>query len=128
MNDLTPHPLSLKGNYDPAYWAARRATFCEDWAEAERAVAALDDLYFIRAGNAVKIGRTRKIWPRLASMQVGNHEQLNCLLVLRGRGQEEKEWHSRFHRHHIRGEWYRWNPKLAKEIAALQRAARDDAA
>lgn len=124
----SPHPLSLLANHDPEYWSARRATFCEDWAEAERAVAALDHLYFIQAGNAVKIGRTCKLENRITSMQVDNHEQLNCLLVLRGRGHEEKEWHRRYSRQNIRGEWYRLTPTLKKEIEALQRAAWDDAA
>lgn len=124
----SPHPLSILANHDPAYWRERRRTFVEDWKAAEEAVKALDHLYFIQAGNAVKIGRTRNLVPRLSTIQVGNHEYLNCLLVLRSRGYEEKEWHRRYSRQHIRGEWYRLSPTLKKEIEALQRAAWDDAA
>lgn len=104
-------------------------TFVEDWKAAEAAVAARGTLYFIQAGKAaVKIGRSCKLLARQSSMQVDNHERLNCLLALHGRGHEEKEWHERYKRQRIHGEWYRLTPTLKKEIEALQRAARDDTA
>ena len=120
-----PHPLSLLANHDPEYWAERRRTFSEDWRAAKWAVerdlaAKRGDLYFIRAGNRIKIGRTVNIANRLSKMQADNHEDLCCLLVLRGRGHEEGEWHKRFVGDRIRGEWFRATPDLGAAIAWLR--------
>jgi hypothetical protein len=71
-----------------------------------------DDLYFVRAGDALKIGRTTNIAARLAKMQVDNHEELNCLLLARGQGLAERAWHRHLRAHRIRGEWFRWTPEI----------------
>lgn len=85
-------------------------------------LARLGDLYFIRAANAVKIGHTVNIVNRLGKMQADNHEELDCILLLRGRGHEEPQWHERFTHCHIRGEWFRWTA----DLEAAVRAARDE--
>lgn len=76
-----------------------------------------DDLYFIQCGDAVKIGRAKDVWVRLANMQANNPVELNCLCRLPNRGWEERQWHERFAHLLIRGEWYRWVPEIAKAIA-----------
>lgn len=103
-----------------AFFLECRRTFSEDWKEAEEAVAAMraakGDLYFIRAGKAVKIGRTHGIVERLRNMQANNHEELDCLLLLKGKGHEERDWHSRFKTDHIRGEWFRWSARMERAV------------
>ncbi len=87
------------------------------WKEAKIAwerekMLAKGDLYFIRAGDAVKIGRTRDVAARVRNIQANNHEEVDCLVVLKGRGHEEKVWHQQFRDGHIRGEWFRWSPEI----------------
>lgn len=96
---------------------------CEEAVAAERR-AAKGDLYFIRAGDAVKIGRTIDIVNRLGKMQADNHEKLDCLLLLRGQGHVEAEWHKRFERQRIRGEWFRWTSELHAAIIDAREMAR----
>jgi hypothetical protein len=95
--------------------------FATSWSEAEAAYAqekldALGHLYFIRAGNAVKIGRTVNIVNRLGKMQADNHEELDCILLLNGRGQDEALWHKTFSRLRIRGEWFARTAELVETI------------
>lgn len=105
--------------------------FCRNWKLAEEAAAEAranappGDLYFVRAGNAVKIGRTVNVANRLRKMQADNHEELNCILVLPGRGCDEQQWHRRFRLAHIRGEWFAWGLAIetAVEIARTERLA-----
>jgi hypothetical protein len=80
-----------------------------------------DYLYFAQCGDAVKIGRTRNIEIRMANMQVQNPQLVDCLCSLTGRGHEEKEWHAMFAADLIRGEWFRWTPRLAKAIDDARR-------
>lgn len=98
-----------------------RETFVEDWKAAELAVAreieeAKGDLYFIRCDHAVKIGHTRNIANRLGNMQVNSPHEIDCLLLLKGRGRDEKKWHRRFAGARIRGEWFRLTPELEAAI------------
>lgn len=122
LSEIMAPELPIGSPERAAYFAELSKTFCEDWkaaeeaAEAER-IAKKGDLYFIRAGcRAVKIGRTVNIVNRLGKMQADNHEELDCLLVLRGQGHLEADWHRRFKGFHIRGEWFRWTPELHAAI------------
>jgi hypothetical protein len=81
-----------------------------------------DDLYFIRAADAVKIGRTVDVWNRLKKMQADNAAELECVCRLPNKGREEKDWHERFAHLRIRGEWFRWVPEIAKAIAETRTA------
>jgi hypothetical protein len=110
-------------------FAQFRETFVEDWKAAEVAVARdrlirKGDLYFIRCGDAVKIGRTTNIVQRLANMQVNNPHEIDCLLLLKGQGKEEGRWHKRFKHHRVRGEWFRWAPDLEAARAKDRSAKR----
>lgn len=110
-----------------AFFKETRRTFAEDWKVAELAVArereiAKGDLYFIQCGDAVKIGRTTNIVNRLGNMQVNSPHEINCLLLLKGRGREERDWHQRFAGERIRGEWFRLSPDLERTIAEERQA------
>jgi hypothetical protein len=124
---VAPH-LPVGSPEREALFARLRKTFCEDWKEAEESLkrerARKGDLYFIRAGSAVKIGRTINVVNRLAKMQADNHEELDCVLVLRGRGHEEPEWHKRFRSAHIRGEWFRWTEPLEGAVMVARELQR----
>jgi hypothetical protein len=74
------------------------------------------DLYFIRAGDAVKIGHAADVFKRMVNMQANNHLELDCICRLRGRGHEERSWHSFFRANHIRGEWFEWTPAMQRAI------------
>jgi len=117
---VAPH-LPIGSPERAAFFRESRRTFSEDWEAAERAVVreamiAKGDLYFVRAGDAVKIGHTANIVNRLGKMQADNHEKLDCLVLLRGRGHEEKRWHKDFAATHIRGEWFLWSPELERAM------------
>jgi hypothetical protein len=104
-----------------AFFGLARKTFAEDWKAAELALAraneiAKGDLYFIQCDHAVKIGRTTNIVNRLANMQVNSPHEINCLLLLKGQGKNEKAWHKRFAELRIRGEWFRLTEELEAAI------------
>jgi hypothetical protein len=102
-----------------------RETFAEDWAAAERAVERerrekLGDLYFVTAGDAVKIGRTTNFGTRLRHIQAHNHEHVECVVLLKGEGWRERGYHRRFRGHHLRGEWFERCPEIEAEIERLR--------
>ena len=73
-------------------------------------------VYFIRSGNAVKIGISFEPRKRLSNMATGNHGKLELLGMMKGGGKKEKALHSKFHKHHKKGEWFRWVPEIADYI------------
>jgi hypothetical protein len=84
---VAPH-LPIGSPERSAFFREVRRTFAEDWKAAEEAerqerITKAGDLYFIRAGDAVKIGRTTNIVKRLHNMQTNNHEEIDCLLLLK---------------------------------------------
>ena len=68
------------------------------------------DLYFILDAprGAVKIGRANKPERRLRELQTGCANRLELLLVFRGEGEREKEFHERFAEWRLEGEWFRY--------------------
>lgn len=83
-----------------------------------------DELYFIRAGDVVKIGHAKCSWRRMASMQADNHLELDCICLLAGRGHEERAWHAYFRSVRVRGEWFQWVPEIATAIALAKQDRR----
>jgi hypothetical protein len=107
-----------------ALFAELRKTFVEDWAAAERSLKEeqrrqFGDLYFVAAGNAVKIGRTTNFGTRLRHIQAHNHENVECLALLKGEGWRERDLHRRFKDCHLRGEWFERCPEIEAEIERL---------
>jgi hypothetical protein len=92
-----------------------------DPAELLADLSSIDDLYFIRAGDAVKIGRAVGVFERMVNMQSNNHLELDCICRLPGRGHEERQWQMYFRDIWIRGEWFDWMPEVADAIECARR-------
>lgn len=73
-------------------------------------------IYFIKAGEAIKIGFSTSTSDRLSSLQVAHPEKLQLLGDIEGTEAEESRWHAQFRHLHIRGEWFRAEADLAREI------------
>lgn len=83
-------------------------------------------IYFIRAGEFVKIGRTRDVRRRIETLQIGNPHKLVLLGLVIG-WQNETEYHDRFCRSHFRGEWFRFTKDI-QEFAKTDLQSFNDAA
>jgi hypothetical protein len=66
-------------------------------------------IYFIQSGQygPIKIGYTDNLEKRLRSLQTGNHDDLRLIYSMPGERDDEKALHTKFAKHHIRGEWFR---------------------
>jgi len=73
-------------------------------------------VYFIRAGDAIKIGHSTRLTARLKALQTGTHHSLVLLAKAPGAVQLEREYHDRFRRWHIQGEWFKASRPLLYEI------------
>lgn len=70
-------------------------------------------IYFIRAGDMVKIGFTRSDpRRRVAALQTGNAEHLRLLTYIAGHSKMETELHDLLRDHRVRGEWFRWTAEV----------------
>jgi hypothetical protein len=84
-------------------------------------------VYFIQAGGPngpVKIGKADDPIQRLRDLQVGNHEPLRLIHVVRGGVEREADIHGMFKPLSGRKEWFRFSSKMLKvpefETAPLQ--------
>lgn len=85
-------------------------------ADVARASADETFIYFLRAGEFVKIGRS-KLWKeRMAHMQIGSPYTIVPLLVLIGDAAHERKLHSRFRADRYRGEWFHMSPTISAFI------------
>lgn len=82
-------------------------------------------VYFIRSGDAIKIGFTVNVALRLSTLQSGNPNVLELLGAVRGSVEDERRTHEMFSRLHIRGEWFREHPAILEYVAASDRQRRD---
>ncbi|TPM53286.1 GIY-YIG nuclease family protein [Mesorhizobium sp. B2-2-4] len=73
-------------------------------------------IYFMKAGNAVKIGRSANLRSRFKSLQTGSAEEARIVKVLPGGKRREKEFHKRFSEYRLRGEWFDLRGALAKYL------------
>lgn len=76
-------------------------------------------IYFIQAGvdGPIKIGVTNNVSARLATHQIGNHEELQVLCAIPSSGPgHERALHKSFARHHIRGEWFHPSPEILRIV------------
>lgn len=71
-------------------------------------------VYFIRAGEdgPVKIGTTESVQDRLKLLQVGNHLPLRVIRMMEGGRKAEAALHRKFAEHHIRAEWFHFQPEM----------------
>lgn len=63
-------------------------------------------IYFIQAGETIKIGITRNLETRLKSLQVGNAHELIVLKTIDGTKQTEELIHHHFRDYNMNGEWF----------------------
>ena len=83
-----------------------------------------DVLYFIRAGDFVKIGRTSDLDGRMKTLQVGCPHEIEEATGFSGCGSEERVVHTRLAAHKVRGEWFRWHDGIQAEMRRLSAKAR----
>src|SRR5579864_9290218 len=79
-------------------------------------------IYFLQAGDAVKIGFSdspETAIRRLTGFQTGNSERLVLLGVTEGDRKAEAALHRRFAPFRVRGEWFRADPALLTVIGSL---------
>jgi hypothetical protein len=80
-------------------------------------------VYFI-GGEAgpVKIGSTRNVGKRLATLQIGSPVRLSILATVSGQGSTlECIYHTKFKAHRLLGEWFERCPEIEAEIRRLQK-------
>ena len=79
-------------------------------------------LYFIKAGNFVKVGRSTNPNKRMASHQVSNPHE--CILLCSIKGDMfdlEKEAQFELRKYHQRGEWYKLTPRVKEYIKLVKK-------
>jgi hypothetical protein len=79
-------------------------------------------VYFVQegGGGAIKIGVTKNLKSRLATLRVNAPREMNVLAHVPGDERLETYLHDRFRGSHIRGEWYRSTPELFACIEELK--------
>lgn len=83
--------------------------------KSKRIAAQDQELYFIRCGDTVKIGRATYPEMRLTELQTGAPGRLYLLAHFPNMGHKEKECHKRLAHLRVHGEWF-WH---TEEIDAL---------
>lgn len=73
-------------------------------------------IYFLRAGEFVKIGQSTRWKNRLATMQTGSPYTIIPLLVLIDDPGLERKLHNRFRADNFRGEWFHMGPAITSYI------------
>lgn len=81
-------------------------------------------VYFAKAGERVKIGRSIDPAKRLADLQVGSHQKIALLFTLPGGAEAERAFHLVFDPYHIHGEWFEAGPMLIEFIDRQRRTNR----
>jgi len=68
------------------------------------------NVYFIKKGNEIKIGRSINIERRIEELQVANSVELHLLYKIEDVDESfESHLHSICSRHHIKGEWFKFS-------------------
>jgi hypothetical protein len=98
------------GAYKPIPWS-QQATFGEEDADEP-----LEGVYLIRGRNSglVKIGWSKNVYSRLATMQVGSSEELELIEVLEVGRTMEQTIHESNSDLRVRGEWFK--PEIIERL------------
>ena len=75
-------------------------------------MSAVGFVYFVQAGDHVKIGWSRDPRRRLGSFKVGNAHEVRLLGFVPGTESDEKRLHRVFSAHRVRGEWFKADDDL----------------
>ena len=73
-------------------------------------------IYFVRAGEFVKIGQSRNWKDRIATIQTGSPYTVVPLLVLKDHPYLERKLHNRFRNDRFRAEWFHFSPAIREFI------------
>jgi hypothetical protein len=78
-------------------------------------------VYFVQAASGpVKIGWTKDIRERLKMLQANNFDTLTCLGAAEGSTTDEAQFHRRFGKHLIRGEWFQPAPEILEAARSVR--------
>lgn len=80
-------------------------------------------VYFIRAGNFIKIGKADNPQKRLQQLQTGSPLKMELVSVIPGGEKEEKKMHAKYAHLRANGEWFHYSPEM-KEVT--KRKSTDD--
>lgn len=83
-------------------------------------------IYFVRAGNFIKIGRAINPEHRLADLQMTSPKRLVLLIAVAGNPRDETTLHRRFRDLRVQGEWFRFGGALVWFITSLQQGLKLD--
>lgn len=73
-------------------------------------------IYFVRSGEFIKIGQSKRWKERVENMQVGSPHTIVVLLVLIAEPKLESKLHNWFRTDHFRGEWFHSGPAILAYI------------
>lgn len=77
-------------------------------------------VYFIRAGEFIKIGIARDPQQRLRTLQTAQAERLTLLFDVAGGVEREGRYHTKFNHLWVHGEWFKADPELLMFIEELR--------
>jgi hypothetical protein len=111
-----------------AVFAHFRETFAEDWKVAKEDARRereerKGDLYFVRVGRFLKIGRTRNMTSRMRMIRCHAPTPPELVGVIKGAGSQEELWHSRFAHLRSNREWFKITLELKVAVDAALIAA-----
>lgn len=78
--------------------------------------------YFVRAGDAIKIGSANDFKSRLRALQTAREAPLEVLAVVPSSAADEFQTHQRFAHLRLKGEWFKAAPELLSFIEGLKGA------
>lgn len=73
-------------------------------------------VYFVRAGDFVKVGITTDLHRRLATLRTSNPHEVELLGVVLGGADRERHVHDALSSFHYRREWFRADPDLLTAV------------
>lgn len=77
-------------------------------------------IYFVRAGEYMKIGFSIEPWGRMEALQIGNPEPLEMVAICPGDYALESELLSAFKEYHYRGEWFRHSAAIEQYCEVMR--------
>lgn len=79
----------------------------------------MENVYFIAADGAIKIGYSANVSKRMAQLQTGAACKLKLLAMYPGGAALEKRLHEEFKTHRLEGEWFRDHRTIRRFAAAV---------
>lgn len=112
---LRSDPELIRAALASAQWRAARP----GWRPGQRP----GHVYFIQDQDGfIKIGFAIDVKSRLKTLQTGSRQELRLVASIPGDERSEHELHRRFHRGHVRGEWFNPSEDLVSLIEGVRAA------